>query len=485
MTTSIRDVPRELLIITFELAVEGEIEQYARQRTILCLVCKAWSVTIRSTPSLWTRIHHKHSGPLNTLHLKQSQGHPLDVTFNRTQVAPYYSLHLPNEYPAERERASFREVCQHIYRWRTATIVVRSRDRSVFQLLSKPAPLLEDATVTVDVWPEKNVSVNLFAGQAERLQSLHLIQTTMPWTSGMLAGLRALTLERIDELPPSIGELMAILMASPQLSTLNLTSIEGTGGAPLATGSTVHLPLLQNLTLIDFPFPIINYLLSHIHPVPLRQLILHCEVEDGDTVSSLGLLITPFTPIILLEGARIELAGSYSHVSYVVEDEDSRLKVALVERNIDNDVTVSSMFPSLISSIPSAYTAINTYVYIYPGVKTEDLDVLFATIDTMYIIGLNVTSGGGPGANLQMILARLAVPEESTGSWFLPNLEHFSFDAESVPLELLKQMVDSRAAGGPGPFKSLTALTPRGQFLSQSEISALQSIVGQDILRVA
>lgn len=480
MASSIASLPGEILVLTFEVAVEGDLDYYLRQRTVICLVCKSWLTIVQNTPSLWTRIDKRLSGPRNILSLTRSRNHPLDVTFiHSPTIRRSGSISYSFSQMTATEQESFQLACKQLERWRSADLSLRL-EGPLLQLLTAPAPIVEDVKITANLHAAKEYFVDLFGGQADRLRSLELHRVTIPWTSGILSGLRVLKLDDISHLPPTAGDLLAILAASPQLSTLTLSSIECSHTLPSTDVPIVNLPLLLTLTLMSFPSLVINYLLTHIHSPPSRNLILQHNFDAGNVDSSFYHPMTPFVPVIPLNGARMEirLSNAFAVYDVLATDETRRiLEVAL--DGMEGSTPASTFIETLLSSIPAAYASVPVSILIEDDATIDDVDALFAAARTLNVTTLTVLSGDD-GANVESMLKRLGRVEAPTGLWFLPRLEHLSIEMGSVASGLLRRMVEARyAPGGPVPFASL--IVRDDQPRHQRECLAIQGIVGAEV----
>ncbi|KAG8991677.1 hypothetical protein FRB94_012321 [Tulasnella sp. JGI-2019a] len=229
-------LPVELFINIIHLAVHGDPALHYTTLYKLVGVSSRWASWINSSSSLWSIIHARHTSQLQATTLARS-GTSLLSLIDDVVGVPGKLAFLANTLP-------------HVYRWRSFEYGGNRAvsDYYLNDLVDAPAPKLE--SLIIDVLRGLNMKVDLFRGEAPRLQHLELSGCPIPWESNMLSGLKTLKLMYLGTLGPSMDQVIGILLASPALVDLVLGSLfERSQDIVTSNSRTIELPYLRSLSL--------------------------------------------------------------------------------------------------------------------------------------------------------------------------------------------------------------------------------------------
>lgn len=381
MAFSLRDLPPELLTSILELAMESWLYEYPRSRATLSLVSRDFYSIIRNTPSLWTTIFGDYPLELNTLALTRSHAAPLEVIFDLSPV--------DDTKPAI---ASFKAAVHHLGRWRSATLVFGAKD-GLLQLLARPAPLLEEVTISSSRIGNAVLSVDLFAGQADRLHTLRLMETAIPWRTSVLCGLQTLDLQQIPESALKLEDLMHSLASSPHLAHLTLRGLPFPH--PPTDSDIIRLPHLQSLEIGDIGFTVIKHLLRCIQSPPCRCLIISVEVSDLNAAHEFLDLLHSFVPTTIPSEGTSSFNAGRDSLNYAFRP-NGEFGIWVC---ITGGVSPLTPIPAFVSILPPGILAIPTHLYLHNSDYINHLGAALVALDRAHIIGLT-TSYLGAGDDL-------------------------------------------------------------------------------------
>ncbi|KAG8913910.1 hypothetical protein FRC01_004326 [Tulasnella sp. 417] len=154
-------------------------------------------------------------------------------------------------------------------RWKLLAFDGEMTDEMV-ELLQSPAPNLE--SLLVSSWDNIGVGfVTLELGEGRNIRCLDIDNIAVPWSSTRLRGLRAVQIQRLNGILPSLNELYAMLASSPELWWLQLSNwVSFDDGAALSSESLdIHIrpiafSFLTTIVLHQIPTAVTQFLLSSI-----------------------------------------------------------------------------------------------------------------------------------------------------------------------------------------------------------------------------
>lgn len=152
----------------------------------------------------------------------------------------------------------------HLRRWRSFHLRSDTSEGLLGYLDLSDAGLLKDLSISLS--PRGHSYFVILAGNGS-FERLHLQGVHVPWDSTRLSGLRYLQLHDIEGAAPTLHQLQAILVSSPNLERLVLDGLSDSENAdPSSSGDQQPIRLLKLATLVlrDVPLPIIRHLLSTI-----------------------------------------------------------------------------------------------------------------------------------------------------------------------------------------------------------------------------
>lgn len=357
------------------------------------------------------------------LALAKSQPRLIDVRF---------SLAARTDAPVN---VAFLEACNHIHRWRSVWLSLRHWKGQLGDCLSGPAPFLETVYTKGQLWRRDDTLVNLFGGQAPRLRELGLDALAIPWNTPMLSDLTCLKLEFLRSHTPTLAELMAVLQASPSLSTLKLHFMRFQPPA-LEPAPSIDLHHLQRLTLIEVDAPILGYLLSHIQCPPCQYLEVDCGLSNDDDLAHFEHL-HPFIPSVQGE---IALNVGERSVEYAHRDD---VTLVLEFRRVGS---IAAILRHLTCLLPTQLLALTTKLELdtWSSRQVTALLETVAAMEPLHITSLVVQT---KNVGLERMLGHLGAPHQ--GRWLLPALRELDVELEGVTPGLLATTVAARAATAP------------------------------------
>lgn len=411
--------PEEVLVDIFWTRLDDEpIGSYHEARTTLILVSRGWNTIIQHAPPLWARISSLCSPHMNALSLMRSKNAPLEIYF------PMKGL-IPSKQPDATK--SFILACQHLPRWRTADLSFGTNfSNQLRRLLSNPAPWLEE--VYVDLHQTSEHFLDIFGGQADRLESVSLRGVCIPWANGMLSGLEILDLGYTLPDPPSLNHILSIISSSPRLSVLNLGGIDFVGQESLEH-PIVPAPHLHTLLLSPNRYQSIEHLLRHVIVPTLMSLSLHTFLTNITAAPS---FINIIPSVALPIDSRMELKIGTSSISYTcLSGEEQSLVISL--GRVRTTLIISPFIDYLGPDLRALHTRL-----ILKDLRIEDpadISQFLVAINSIQVAELALHSGSLGDATLERLANR---------PWIFPSLQRLSIDVKGITPSLLSRMVLAR-----------------------------------------
>ncbi|KAG9037163.1 hypothetical protein FRB95_006717 [Tulasnella sp. JGI-2019a] len=262
-------LPVELRVKIFEYAVafDGPLppETYYPDLHTLAQVCKAWSNTVRNSPSLW-RVLSNCGAAAALWHtaLTRSASVPLTIYLN-DQFTGFQPAHVT-------------ALMNNLARWESVTINLNVHIELSPLEVASDAPLLRHLNLSLRRPSE--TYLDLPRGWSPKIQHIGLDHVGFRhWDDCILAGLHTLVLCRLQSFVPSHRELLAILRYCPDLEDLGLYSMLCRSDGDSIETSKIQLLRLQSIALMDIDLPTMETLLSRIH-APLCHTFSCCHESE-------------------------------------------------------------------------------------------------------------------------------------------------------------------------------------------------------------
>ncbi|KAG9033146.1 hypothetical protein FRB95_000488 [Tulasnella sp. JGI-2019a] len=116
------------------------------------------------------------------------------------------------------------------------------------------------------------------------------------WGSGLLSGLHHLYLSETSDYPPSLQQLLDMLVESPHLEHLHLLGVCPAVDDTSIRRPPIPLPNLRNVKFVNLPDIFINTLLESIYAVYCPTVYIHFHIETMETRSSVPAIPSFLTP---------------------------------------------------------------------------------------------------------------------------------------------------------------------------------------------
>ncbi|KAG9027080.1 hypothetical protein FRB95_008156 [Tulasnella sp. JGI-2019a] len=230
----ISKLPNELLVKIIYLSLYGLDDEYFIRLRTLSQVSTLWYDLVKHAPTLWGYAHSEHTTTEIELALRRSKGALIDVVY----VALGGDERLLETVFQERSRwRSFK------YESHSADLLLRYLNQGSFERLEE-VDLMHSWTGEPPLLLE-----NVSRRQIPRLRHLRLSNIVIAWDSDILSRLDTLSLTvHHYDFGPSIEQVIAILRASPGLTSFRLRCQELQPGAPYSP-TIITLPKLHTLAL--------------------------------------------------------------------------------------------------------------------------------------------------------------------------------------------------------------------------------------------
>lgn len=439
MASTIHSLPVELLVATLQsvMHITGKYAWH-KERTTIALLSRAFKSLVYDTPRLWTTLYisPKSSIAPTKLAIIQSNNNPLEVELDLRYV------NIPPQ-TLETIAECFQAACLELHRWRTA-ILTFGNDNELIQLLTSPAPLLENLEIRSRYGDyETGPAMNLFGGSADRLSHLTVLETCIRWDTGY-HGLHSLELRDIkydDEL--SVKDVAPVLVASPQLVSLVLYNVDFSSTLP--PPFPIHLSQLLRLMVDMVDAPVVRYLLENIRPSGCQHVEITYHLDGDNDPTSFVPLIGPFIYPVEPYSGDCDIIILADSISYHVRcPQRYRLRLDLYGHPI---ITI---LPLLLSTFPSSVLRLQTtldWVEVIDPASIEALLMVEAAVRITTLYLLLSPQNEGP------LLELLGQPKEVNGGatrWLFPELQDLDIKVQNVTPGVLSRLIQARY--GPAPL---------------------------------
>ncbi|KAG8894073.1 hypothetical protein FRC01_013175, partial [Tulasnella sp. 417] len=284
-STSIRDIPLELLLPIFRLSFDINTTGLQRERCRLSLVCRWWRDIVQDSACLWTDISAHDSEAYIEKSLVKSAGLPIDIHY----FSPKSRSKRPNV------QAYLKLVLKHLPRCRSISIFIENGsfddlEELLNRLRTAPPPGLESLALKGSGFQRMEVNINwrlkfpeLSTFLALRWLEIDGIPCQLAAPGLLVNDFRSLNLIEVHNI--TAKQLLEALRNSPRLERLGLgrTPRECPSQSAVAP---IHLPQLMALHLIFMPVEVSNFFLTIIHAPNCSELFIssHFPKFPGDVV---------------------------------------------------------------------------------------------------------------------------------------------------------------------------------------------------------
>lgn len=418
--SSIYDIPSELLIAIFSDVAASQTSLYYESLRTLSAVSKSWKKIINSCPALWAFVssdHHEHE---IRQALQCSRDYPLRVEVVEDGMDYDIMTEVVNQFP----------------RWKHASVTTYS-SATLNSLCLDPAPMLvglhlayEGGGEDGEEDEEEGSRIDLFGGDAPKLEVLSLAGVEIPWNSRLLIGLKSLSLKQTPELP-SVEKLREALHQCPDLEALELRSLclseNGSGVEPTTHSrdagwsSLIQFTRLQVLTVCENPSWFTASLLAGISAPVCSRIVM----DDASEATLLDLLTTRLDHSMRqAAAASISLLLGNGNISIRILDEmgspiftiDLEPQFAMYPSN----TAVTGLIETLESTLPRPLPIeleVKSYKYTSPLDIRFRIDAFADRFPDLTSLSLVVqdSSSVGDSATLSVILKYLSEPQRRQG----------------------------------------------------------------------
>ncbi|KAG8994080.1 hypothetical protein FRB94_010180 [Tulasnella sp. JGI-2019a] len=191
------------------------------------------------------------------------------------------------------------------------------------------------------------------------------------WGSGLLSGLHHLYLSETSDYPPSLQQLLDMLIASPHLEQLHLLDIDPTVNNTSICRPPIQLPVLRTLKFVRIPIIIINTLLQSLHAVYCPTVYMYIHSETMEMEPPIPAIISFLTPSL----------------THYLATAQKAIRLTLCDRSfvfsVDPKEDARRTQPTLtidISFLPVEMNAILDWVNGLPQLNTSDPSLLQITV---------------------------------------------------------------------------------------------------------
>lgn len=299
-------IPPEVFVPIFHCILDNS-QPTKRSRVLVSLsqVSTRWYAMTANTPSLWSVINVWDHPMIRSMALDRSKTWPLTILCYHTTVL------VDRRVPSSKARSLFTALMPHIDRWKHIYIGEVQSMADIKGFLELPAPMIETFEIGRGSYGITQHKIDLFAGQAPRLQRVFIMGTGIKWDSGVLRGLRFLTLSYLGQ-HPTPSQILQMLSICSRLETFELSNTsrvyfphEIFEAAQIHATSPIILPHLQKFKIINVLFELLCFIARNIRAPNCSDIILGAPRRyhptgpgDNGIFQTLRGALTPFMPTI-------------------------------------------------------------------------------------------------------------------------------------------------------------------------------------------
>lgn len=433
VTTSIEDLPTELLAIILYYSIQTFDPRLKRVEE-LGTVCSRWREVVKGTPRLWSRVAGGDPFHLVERAMHESKGSPLNIEYDVWNLLDH-----------KKQDRYLSVLCDHMNRWKHASIDVSPVPDGLFRALAAPiAPRLE----TMKLHLRRPIpSVNFQAAMVPLLRELDIYGIPLEWGTDELRNLHVFKLSTSREYQPSLSELMKLLPSLPKLEEFRfqgyLRPPENNPRPP--SHHPITLPHLKRLVVQTKWSAEVTDISSCLRAPACQDIALDGDLV-GDDLSVLSRTLTRtvghFIPIIRsnwVPGERL----------MVLADHDStRLLTSNIKLTISGDSdwwrrTIATPH-WLMGNVPNKESEIALGVRLSSD-STEQLVSLVSLEPSLYLIQLDLSGADDGGSSVIQYLSRPASADDEPDRWPLPHLSSIVVRCYEGCLASLLSMLRARA----------------------------------------
>ncbi|KAG9025281.1 hypothetical protein FRB95_010361 [Tulasnella sp. JGI-2019a] len=278
------------------------------------------------------------------------------------------------------------------------------------------------------------------------------------WDSGLLSGLRYFHLSSVAPHPPSVLQLLDMLVASPRLEQLELLSMKPTVDGASVRNPPILLPSLRNLRFDELPVTTVDVVLRSIHAAYCRIVnVYRCVAgEPGSLFPAIASFFTPSlhhfsTPAS--EASMLHL-GSYSYQFIIVSGETGydgpTIRASLMPSPFNPDVVaqwIDSLFASQALDLQQLHLGVSfNEQYILDQICVSKWDL-------RHVETITVRSNGQVGTAFCRLMSSPRDFGNGERTWLGPDVRRIAFyGCKGLDAEVILEMVKNRmaASGGVG-----------------------------------
>lgn len=250
------------------------------------IVSRRWKDVLYGASRIWSQIRTSDPPFFIQKALERSRTYPLDLEGALTVDPKSLS-----------QQEATTALFNHVARWSSANLSGSSA--AEFDLFPyPPAPILK--TLRLKCNPPISTSFDLFSGRAPLLESLILDGVPIRWASPVLAGLRKLSLCKVDG--PNSMQLLGILQACPGLRYLRLRDFRLNPSSFAGVTEIlpdVHLPHLDALHIYHCAIEVLQLALAHLRCPSATEVRLVLPELHQDSPSEVREAVKPIAQFAL------------------------------------------------------------------------------------------------------------------------------------------------------------------------------------------
>lgn len=220
----LHNLPKELITRIFHFALQaGGLSGYLVRLLRLAKVCKTWKALVDDTPALWGVLCASDPPEALQLALTKSKECLVDVSIDvdggvlRTGSRPPFDA-FDNFLNISLDASQrWRSVDFRFFRHASFLSEVEKR---LAESKGQPFPKLQDLSVISD----QDMDISLFREEASQLRHVHLHRIQTPWCWSQIHNLHTLDLDDLCGRSINVDDLLDVLRASPDLSSLTISS---------------------------------------------------------------------------------------------------------------------------------------------------------------------------------------------------------------------------------------------------------------------
>ncbi|KAG8897775.1 hypothetical protein FRB99_007928 [Tulasnella sp. 403] len=308
----IHRLPEETVVQTLQLATEFNDDGWHHKLSQIhdmAQVSVHWRKIILSTPSFWRVAGDYQDERLQASVLRLNLDGPL-VLWSKMSPRSIGDAFLARMIPLA-------------HRWRSV-IVHRSFSDALSNHLQHIPPTLKDLCLVIT---GENETHPFPLPEGKPLRHIDLARISIPWNSSRLRNLQTILLEHLYSNQPTLGQIVSILVSSPNLWRLVFRKWDCdeppdyTEDVNCYADTVIALPSLSTLVVDLIPAPVVTFLINHIQTTTLSCLIAD-PIKPVNAVD----VVHPDSPLFGMLKQALQLP-SIENTSAVYDDELGKMRI--------------------------------------------------------------------------------------------------------------------------------------------------------------